>query len=717
MAVRVRVMLKSLVLLVVAAAMITSCSSPPTPSPGAKAAAAHTLADLQQAGAKFKNVLRLPEFETDAAAIEATANQTRAGADAALDAVGRLDASQVRFDNTVGALDDVGFQIGCVMNRLYLIKETSTNAAVRAAATEAVKRLQEWEVGLDYREDVYRAVKAYADTKPRLTGEEARLLEETMRDYRRAGLALPKPQRDEVERLRKELSNVGTDFESNITQAKKSLKFNRAELAGAPASLLSAPGVKTGDDEYTIQVNVTWQYLAVLEHVKIEAVRKLVETERDRLALTENGPLVEKLLALRYQIATKLGYANWADYQLEVKMAKNAATALAFEKKLRDGLQPKFAAELAEFRRLKAAETGDPRAEIHLWDWRYYADQLKKSKYNVDSEQLRNFFPMQAVLDGMFAIYQRIFGVKFARLDPPYRWVGDLQLWSVTDAQTGEPLGFFYLDLYPREGKYNHFAVFPIIDGKRLANGWYQRPVVSLVCNFTPGAGGAPPLLDHESVTTLFHEFGHAMHGILTRARFARFAGSNVPGDFVEAPSQMLEYWAWDQRVLDSFAADYRDPSRKIPAGILAQLKAAKYATYGCFYRRQLSFGLMDLNLHTQITDRNTAEALPLANRTLGETFLPEPPGTAMITYFGHFVGYDAGYYGYAWADAIAADMATVFEHSPDGFFDRATGMRLRKEIYSQGDSRDVNISIEKFLGRPRSIEPFLKEIGVQPAK
>jgi len=709
-------MLMKSLCLVALAVLAASCSNPSPVTPANKPAATQrSIADIQRTGAKFKDVLRLPEFETTPEAIKATAEQTMAAANAALDAIGRLDAGQVRFGNTVGALDDITFQVSGAMNRLYLIKETSTDSAVRDAATDAVKRLQEWAVGLDYREDVYRAIKAYADTKPKLTGEDERLLTETMRDYRRAGLALPKAQRDEVERLRKELSNVSTDFDSNVTKAKKSLKFNQAELAGAPDTLLNAPGIKTGDDEYTVQLNVTWQYLALMEHVKSEAVRKLAVTERDQLALQENGPLVEKLLALRYQIATKLGYQNWADYQLEVKMAKNGATAIDFELKLRDGLQPKFAAELAELRQLKVAETGDANAQIHLWDWRYYAEELKKTKYNVDSEQLRNFFPMQPVLDGMFTIYQGIFGVKYERLDPPYKWVDDLQLWAVADARTGEPLGFFYLDLYPREGKYSHFAMFPIIDGKRLADGRYQRPVISLVCNFTPGTGDTPSLLDHDSVETLFHEFGHAMHAILTRANYARFSGTSVPGDFVEAPSQMLENWVWDKKVLDSFAADYRDPSKKIPPEILDQLKAAKYATYGCFYRRQLSFGLMDLYLHTQITDRNTTQALPLANKTLGDTFLPEPEGTAMITYLGHFTGYDAGYYGYAWADAIAADMATVFEQSPGGFCDVPTGLRLRKEIYSVGNSRDVNVSIEKFLGRPRSIEPFLKAIGVKP--
>ena len=692
-------------------AMLTSCSTTDSCCPK------KTVADFNAAGAKFKNILRLPSFETTPEAITATANLTMTNANAALDCIGKLSVRQVNFANTIRALDDNGVLVGEAMNRLYLIKETSTNAVLREAATEAVKQLQDWGVSLDYREDVYRAVKAYADTKPKLTGEEAKLLDETMRDYRRAGLALPKAQRDEVEALRKELSAVATDFDSNITKAKKSLVFTKVELAGAPESLLTAPGVKTGDDEYSIQINVTWQYLAVIEHVKNEAVRKLVLTEQHSLAKSENAPLVEKLLVLRHQIATKLGYENWADFQLEVKMAKNARTAIGFEQKLRDGLQSKMESELAEFRTLKVAETGDVNVQINLWDWRYYAEQLKKTKFNVDSEQLRNYFPLEGALNGMFAIYQRIFGLKFERVEPPYKWVDDLQLWAVTDSRTAEPLGFFYLDLYPREGKYHHFAMFPIIDGKRLADGTYQRPVVSLVCNFTPPSGSTPSLLDHDSVDTLFHEFGHAMHAILTRANFSRFSGTSVPRDFVEAPSQMLENWAWDKKVLDSFAADYRDPSNKIPPAILDQLKASKYATYACHYRRQLSFGLTDLVLHDQINDTNAAGALALANRTLSDTFLPLPEGTAFLCYFGHFTGYDAGYYGYAWADAIAADMATVFENSPDGYFDVAIGKRMRDEIYSQGDSRDVNVSIEKFLGRPRSIEPFLKKIGAQPSK
>jgi thimet oligopeptidase len=701
------------VLFTACSTMSNSTSTPAAPTVSATPA---SFAAFQQGGGRFRDVVTLPEFETTPEAVKATLDRTIATANAALDGVGGLAPGQVTFANTVGALDDLLYPATVAANRLALVKETSTNAAVRDAATEALKTFQEWAVGLEYREDVYRAVQAYADTKPPLAGEEAKLLAEALRDYRRAGLALPKAERDEVERWRKELAGLATDFESNVTKAQAALKFTRAELAGVPQSLLGRPGVKTGDDEYTIQVNVTWQYLSVMEHAKREDVRRRVLTAQHRLAMRENIPLLEKILVLRDTIARKLGYASWADYQLEVKMAKTAATAVDFERRLVAGLQPKFDAELAEFQQLKAAETGDPKAEIHLWDWRYFANELKVAKYNVDAEQLRVYFPMQRVLDGMFAVYQRIFGLKFQRVEPPYKWVDDLQLWAVADAATGEPLGLFYLDLFPRAGKYNHFAVFPIIDGKRQADGRYQRPVVSLVCNFPPPSPDAPSLLQHSDVETLFHEFGHAMHGILTRARFARFAGANVPRDFVEAPSQMLENWVWDKRVLDSFAADYRDPAKKIPPEILGQLKAAKFATYGSHYRRQLAFGLLDLTYHTQINAANAGDAVALGNRVLDEVFLPVPPATAMPAYFGHLMGYDAGYYGYAWADAIAADMATVFEQAPDGYFDTQAGRRLRDEVYAVGDSRDANVTIERFLGRPRSLEPFLKKIGVASA-
>jgi thimet oligopeptidase len=584
---------------------------------------------------------------------------------------------------------------------------------MRTAAENAIKVFQDWAVGVDYREDVYKALKAFADTHPKLEGEDAKLLEETMRDYRRAGLALPPEKRKEVEELRKDLSKLGTDFDSNIVNAKAPVVFTKAELEGLPDSFFTSPGVKTGDDAYTVMANVTWQSVAVQENAKSEATRKKLYVIHDSLAKDSNVAVLNQMLVLRNKIALRLGYKSWDDFQTEIKMAKSGTGAKSYIDKLIAGIEPKFAAEVSTLQKMKAAETNDPNARIDVWDWRYYTNQLNKQKYAVDKEALRAYFPFQKVLEGMFNIYQSIFGLKFEKISAPFKWIDDLQLYAVTDAATGEPLGLFYLDMFPREGKFNHFAQFDILSGKLRADGKYQRPTVALLCNFPPPAADKPSLMTHTDVETLFHEFGHALHSIVTRAKYGRFAGAHVAGDFVEAPSQMLQNWVWDKKVLDTFAADYRDPSKKIPAEIIKQMNDSKLATAGVFYRRQFAFASLDLALHDQHPEEQPYDSVAMTNPILEKVFLPIDPSTTFVSYFGHLNGYDAGYYGYAWADAIAADMATVFEKAKEGYLDKKAGLRLRQEIYQQGDSRDVNVSIEKFLGRKQSTQPFLKKIGI----
>jgi thimet oligopeptidase len=631
-----------------------------------------------------------------------------------LDAVAVLPQDQLSFESTIRELDDLLHSPNLAANRIYLIKETNPNSEMRDKATDLIKDFQDWAVGLDYREDVYRSIKAYADTKPTLEGEDERLFEDTLRDYRRAGLDLPQGERDEVERLRKELSRVSTDFDANITKASAKVQFTREELDGLPKDFLDQDDLLDENGLYELEANVTWHFVTVMENAKLEATRKAMKVARYSLAAENNIPLLNEILRLRTLIANKLGYASWADYKTETKMAGNGATAIQFLKDLNEGLNSKFAEELESYRAIKAKETNDPKAHLNIWDWRYFANQLKKQRYEVDTEQLRAFFPYDSALEGMFQTYERIFGLSFSQLEPPYKWVDDLQLFLVSDAKTDEPLGTFYLDMFPRKGKFNHFAQFGLIDGKRLPSGEYQRPCVALICNFPTPSEDKPSLLSHNEVETLFHEFGHALHSLLTRANYSRFSGTSVPRDFVEAPSQMLENWIWDQEVLDTFAFDYRDDSKKIPADIIDRLKEARLATIGTFYKRQLSFGLLDLELHSVSDPTAVPDVLAVSDQLIADVFLPSPEGTAFVANFGHLTGYDAGYYGYAWADAIAADLATVFEESPKRYFDTEAGRRLRDEIYAPGDSRDVNISIEKFLGRPQSIKPFLKSLGIE---
>ncbi|HWY41189.1 MAG TPA: M3 family metallopeptidase [Chthoniobacterales bacterium] len=673
-----------------------------------------TVDDFSAAAAKAKAVLALPDWERTPEAVDAMTKTAIDTANKALDQIGSQDLSKVTFKSTVVALDDLTWAAGNAASRAVVIKESNTDPKVREAAENAEKTFQDWAVGIDYREDVYKALKAFADTKPKLAGEDKKLFDETMRDYRRAGLALPPDQRKEVEDLRKQLAKVGTDFDTNIVNAKVPVVFTKAELDGVPESFFSSPGVKTGDDAYTVLSNVTWQFTAVEENAKSEATRKKLYVIHDSLAKDTNRTVLDQMIDLRNKIALRLGYKSWDDFQTEVKMAKNGAGAKKYIDDLVSGIQPKFDAEVAELQKMKAADTHDPNAKIGVWDWRYYDNQLVKQKYAVDNEALRDFFPFQKVLDGMFNIYQSIFGLKFEKIAAPYKWVDDLQLYVVTDAATGEPLGMFYLDMFPREGKFNHFAEFSITVGKLLSDGKYQRPVCALLCNFPPPSADKPSLMTHSDVETLFHEFGHCLHEITTHAKYGRFAGTRVPGDFVEAPSQMLQNWVWDKKVLDTFAADYRDPSKKIPADIIKKMNDAKKATAAVFYRRQFAFASLDLAMHDAHPENAQWDCVDISNPVLEKVFLPIEPGTTMVTYFGHMNGYDAGYYGYAWADAIAADMATVFEKAPKGYLDKQAGMKLRKEIYEQGDSRDVAVSIEKFLGRKQSVEPFLKKIGVK---
>ncbi len=652
--------------------------------------------DLQDQAARFNSVLTLPDWETTVAQVDANVDAAIADADRQLDAIAGVDPKGATFENTVRALDAVYAKIFHTGHRIVVLEQAHPDPKMRSASLDATQKLDEFVVGIDYRKDVYRSIKAYLDTNPHLEGQDARLVEFTVRDYKRAGLTLPDEKQQKVEALR------------------KPLKFTRDELEGVSDDFLRQ--VKTGENEYTVDANVPPQYIYAMTNCVKEETRKRLCIARDTRAKEKNLPLATQAIEIRAQLAELLGYGSWADYQEEVKMAKTGKAALDFEEHLKTALEPKYQVETAELKKAKASVPGAITPDVKLWDWYFTSALLQKQKYNIDSEALRVYFPFDRVLDGMFKVYEHIFQVEIRPVDAPAVYQDDVKLYAVLDQQSREPLGMFYLDLFPRPGKYNHFANFTLISGGLLPDGKYQRPVVDLICNFPPPTSDKPSLASQQDVVVIFHEFGHAMHAILTTVNYVQFSGTNVPGDFVEAPSQMLEYFAWDKKVLDSFAGDYRDPSMKIPAEVIAKLKEADLATKACAYRRQLSFGLLDLSIHQPLTPAQKEDINGFANSILNDVFFPSDPSTAMLASFGHlFDGYDAGYYGYAWADAIAADMASVFQSAPDGFLDVSVGRRLRDEIYAVGDSRDINISVEKFLGRKPSTDPFLKKLGINP--
>jgi thimet oligopeptidase len=673
------------------------------------------LASFQAQATASRMSLVLPIYPVTPDEVKAQAENAIKTADAALAALVAQEPAKLTFANSFAAYDAITARVGDVYAVLSTVAESSTDKVMRDTANEMTVQLQEWSVGLDYRAEIYAALKAFADTKPKLDAQEQRLVTEQMRTYRRAGLALPAAERAEVEKLRKDLAGLTTEFSVNINNARAPLDFTAEEMAGVPASFLESPGVKQPDGKYRVMANVTWHAVAIAENATNPATREKVNVARNSLARETNIPVLTKLVALRADIGRRLGYATWADYQLETRMAKTGATAVKFEEELTLGLQPKFAAELETLRQLKAKDTGAADAKLAPWDISYYTNKLLKERYAVDTEALRVYFPYQATLDGMFAIYQKIFGLKFTEVTPPYAWAPGVQLYVVQDSATGTPMGAFYLDMFPREGKFNHFACFPQKAGGVMADGRYDLPVAALLCNFPAPSADKPSLLKQADVVTLFHEFGHVMHGMLSRSRFVAQTGFAVPQDFVEAPSQMLENWVWDKAVLDTFAADYRDPAKKIPAETIASLVAARQATEGMGTRRQLSLGLLDLAMHAApAAEAGKMDVVAVTNAVLKRVSIAPPADTAFVAYFGHMAGYDAGYYGYQWAKVLAIDMASEFKKAPGGFLDEKVGRRLRDEVYGVGHTRDVAESVEKFLGRPRSQEPYLEYVGIK---
>src|SRR5207253_1088952 len=371
---------------------------------GARAEDLKSIDSYRDAAGKANAQLTIPDWPQTPAAVETSAKEAIKKGTAALDVIGKLDPKKVTFQNTVVALDDLAYEANNFGNKATIIKQANTDPKMRAAAERAVKAMNDWFVGIDYREDVYKSIKAFAETNPQLTGEDKKLLDETMRDYRRAGLALGSEKRKEVEQLRKQLAKLGTDFDTNIANAKRAVVFTKAELEGVPEDFFTKPGIKTGADAYTVLANVTWQFVTIEENAKSEATRKKLYVIHDSLAKEKNVSLLNQMLTLRNKIALRLGYKSWDDFQTEPRMAKNGAAAQKYIDDLVAGIEPKFAAELSELQKMKQLDVqpsgsgtfAAPR--INVWDWRYYQNQLKKQKFTVDTEALRSFFPFQKVL-------------------------------------------------------------------------------------------------------------------------------------------------------------------------------------------------------------------------------------------------------------------------------------------------------------------------------
>ncbi len=652
------------------------------------------------------------KFTYTAQDIKTVCATTLAKAQSQLTRLAKIDEDARTFENTAVAFERIQNTVDEKLGAILFLSQTSPNPTVLDAANDCSDKVSSFYVQLTSRVDLFNALNKVASLDLKLDLQDAKLLEETLRGFKRSGVALPEAQRALVSKLKEQLSLAQNAFAKNLAKANDTVELSKAELAGMSDDFIS--GLKaTEKGTYLLTLLDASSYLPFVENGTNADARKKAVTAHEKVAADLNVPLLEQAIGLRDRIAKLLGFESHAAYVLDAKMAKTPKNVLDFLGDLAVKLKPKAQADLDALLQLKRVE--DPSAtKVEMWDWRYYANQLKKQKYAVDNEAIREYFPVDQVITAVFEIYQKLLTVKFTEITPAYAWAPDVRLFEVRDAVPGSNdalIGHFYLDLYPRENKYKHFAAFDIMHARRNKDGSYHTPVSSIVGNFPKAAPGKPSLLLHDDVETFFHEFGHIMHQTLTTARYSSLAGTNVRGDYVEAPSQMLENWVWNRDILRKISKHYKTGA-PLPDTLLDQMIAAKHANEGITWSRQLFFATVDMLYHSSGEKVDTTKVW---NDLAPQIFLmDETPGAAAQGSFGHLMGgYDAGYYGYLWSKVYAQDMFTVFEQA--GLESPIAGAKYREWILKQGGTQEPEVLITNFLGRPSNKDAFYRSLGIGP--
>ena len=638
--------------------------------------------------------------------IEKTGAQVMKDADKKYEAIVAIPDAKRTFANTVLAMERVGSDAGQILNPPLFLKYVSADEKIRNAGDSLEVAFSRWGIQTAAREDLYKALTAAVAKAAPTDPVDKRLAEKMRLDFELNGLSLSKEKRDQVTALKQQISDIGIEFDTNLNQAQDSLLLTKDELVGMPDSYVARLD-KAADGRYKVTVAYP-DFYPFMQNSTNAVARRQLEAKFSNRAADKNLPLLAKALVLRQQLAEVMGYKTFADYATVDRMAKNPKNVMDFLDGLVAKLKPYRDADLATLTALKQTTEGPNAGPIEIADWRYYDNQLKKTRYQVDAEEVRQYFPLDVVTDGLMATYQKLFGVKFTELKPASAWHQDVQLFQVTDAKTGKLIGHFYLDLFPRPNKFGHAAAWSIRRGHMGADDKWITPVSAMVCNFTKPTATDPSLLGHDEVETFFHEFGHVMHNLLTESKVGYFSGTSVYQDFVEAPSQMLENWVWNADVLQSLSGNYKDHSKKLPKDLLDRMIAAKNLDNGLKYSRQAFFALTDMRYHMEPTVNTTDVWHDGMKNIFG---IAAADSTHEEGSFGHLFGYEAGYYSYLWSEVFAADMFSRFEK--DGVMNPTTGFSYREQILAPGGTQEPMDLLKTFLGREPNQEAFLRQIGL----
>jgi oligopeptidase A len=627
------------------------------------------------------------------------------------------------YAHLVQALDEEDDRLGKAFGPAGHLNAVAQNEALRNAYNSCLPLLSEYGTEVGQNAQLCAAYQTLRDSDEWSSLSEAQQkdIDNTLRDFRLSGVDLPDDKKAQYMANSKRLSELTSQFSDNTldaTQAWTKLVTDEAELEGLPDSAKAgaADRAKAADKEGWLLTLDAPVFIAVMSHCKNAELRKEMyvawttkaSDQGPHAGQFDNAAIMDEILKLRHEQAQLLGFANFGEESLATKMARDVNEVIRFLEDLARRAKPQAERELAELRAFAAEQGAD---QLEPWDIGFWSERLREARYSISEEELRPWFPADTVINGMFAVVGKLFGIQFRQRDDVDTWHEDVRFYELVD-DDGSVRAAFYLDMYARTGKRGGAWMDDARIRRRRADGSLQTPVAYLTCNFAPPAGGKPGLLTHDEVVTLFHEFGHGLHHMLTEQDVSGISGINgVAWDAVELPSQFLENWCWTEEGIALISGHY-ETGEPLPKEKLEKMLAAKNFQGAMQMVRQLEFSLFDMRIHAEY--QQGMDIYQVLKEVREQVAVIQPPAfNRFPNSFGHIFagGYAAGYYSYKWAEVLSADAYSRFEE--EGEFNEDTGRSFRSEILAKGGSREPMELFKAFRGREPSVEPLLRHCGI----